>query len=176
MKGTAFWILSASTLFVLSLVYLHAGLHKKNPIFTYWLCAGVAAQVVAAWGLAAGRPWWFGPARSAADVISLALTAAVLIFAAIRCKSCMTNRALLMALGGMLALNIFGRIIGGGLTPPLRIWLRNIAFFGPAFYLLVVFSNIPLDRLPLWAGLPRSFSALRMTTEQAAGWARAFFV
>src|SRR5689334_23169612 len=108
MKGIAFWTLSAGTLFALSLVYIHSGLSRKNPIFTLWLICGVATQLVAAWGLAAGRPWWFEIFRVFADYLSFGLTVAVLALAAWRSWphpgnvcGCAVNRALLMGLGGM---------------------------------------------------------------------------
>ncbi|HZP01510.1 MAG TPA: hypothetical protein VFD30_14565 [Terriglobia bacterium] len=148
-KGLVFWILSALILLLLSLVYLNQGLHRKNPLFTYWLCLGVIVQLLAGWALAAGQPNWLGYLRTAGDLSSFALTMAVLIFAAVRREE-PVNRTLLMALGGMLALNILGRFLEGGTSPAMQAWLRNIAFFGPALYLLTVFSNVPFDRLPLW--------------------------
>lgn len=148
-KGLVFWILSALILLLLSLVYLNQGLHRKNPVFTYWLCSGVIVQLLAGWALAAGQPSWLGYLRAAGDFSSFALTVAVLVLAALR-RDEPVNRTLLMALGGMLALNILGRFLEGGASPALRAWLRNIAFFGPALYLLTVFSNVPIDRIPLW--------------------------
>ena len=148
-KGIVFWILSALILLLLSLVYLNQGLHRKNPLFTYWLCSGVIVQLLAGWALAAGQPAWLVYLRKAGDLSSFGLTVAVLLLAAFR-RGDPVNRTLLMALGGMLALNVFGRFLEADASPALRAWLRNIAFFGPALYLLTVFSNVPVDRLPLW--------------------------
>ena len=149
MKSTAFWILDACVLFSLSLLYLYQGYHRKNQLFTVWLCGGVFMQLIAAWGLAAGWPKWIDQLRAADDVVTYLLTAGVLVMAAAR-RDCPVNRSLLWGLGGMLALNLFARSLGTSVPPPVQTWLRNIAFFGPAIFLLIAFSNLRLDRLPLW--------------------------
>lgn len=149
MKVNAFWILSASILFCLSLIYLHHGYHRRNFPFACWLCFGVCIQLLGAWGLAAGRPAWFGPMRIVADVLSYGLTAAVLAVAIMH-RNCPVNRTLLAGLGAMVAFNLLGRLLGDRLDLMARIWLRNISFLGPAIFLLIVFSNLRVDRLPLW--------------------------
>ncbi|HEV2178556.1 MAG TPA: hypothetical protein VGW33_15325 [Terriglobia bacterium] len=149
MKSTAFWILDACVLFSLSLLYLYQGYHRKNQMFTLWLCFGVFMQLVAAWGLAAGWPKWIDHVRAADDVVTYLLTAGVLVVAAAR-RDCPVNRSLLWGVGGMVALNLFARAFGTNVPPQVRTWLRNIAFFGPAIFLLIAFSNLRLDRLPLW--------------------------
>ncbi len=149
MKIHAFWILSACILFLLSLVYLHNGFHRRNALFAYWLCFGVAVQLLGAWGLAAGRPPWYDQVRIVADVGGYVLAAGVLILATIR-RDCPVNRILLAGLGAMLAFNLIGRWLGHSLDHGVRIWLRNISFFGPALFLLIMLSGIRLDRLPLW--------------------------
>jgi len=144
-----FWALDATVLFSLSLLYLHQGYSRKNQVFTLWLCCGVLMQLAAAWGLAAGSPSWMIQARAAFDIILYLLTAAVLVVALMR-RGCPVNRSLLWGLGAMLVLNVFTRLVGSGVEPVVRIWLRNIAFFGPAIFLLIALSSIRLDQLPLW--------------------------
>ncbi len=149
MRSIAFWALDACVLFSLSLLYLHQGFHRKTQLFTLWLCGGVVMQLVAAWGLAAGWPRWIEQLRAADDAITYLLTVGVLILAASR-RDCPVNRSLLWGLGGMFGLNLLARVLGESVPAQVRVWLRNIAFFGPAIFLLVAFSNLRMDRLPLW--------------------------
>ena len=144
-----FWALDAVVLFSLSLLYIHQGYHRKNQIFTLWLCLGVLMQLAAAWGMAAGQPRWMFQVRAVGDVSVYLLTAGVLILAVTR-RDCPVNRSLVWGLGAMLVLNIFTRLVGSGVEYAVRVWLRNIAFFGPAIFLLIALSNIRVDRLPLW--------------------------
>jgi len=144
-----FWALDATVLFSLSLLYIHQGYHRKNQVFTLWLCFGVLMQLAAAWGLAAGSPPWMNQARVAFDILLYVLTAAVLATALMR-RGCPVNRSLLWGLGAMLVLSLFTRFVGSGVDPAVRVWLRNIAFFGPAIFLLIALSNIRVDLLPLW--------------------------
>ncbi|MGH9354482.1 MAG: hypothetical protein ACRD2G_20315, partial [Terriglobia bacterium] len=50
----------------------------------------------------------------------------------------------------MLALNVMARWGGASLGESIGSWLQNIAFFGPALFLVLAFSNIRADRLPLF--------------------------
>jgi len=156
-----FWALDAVVLFSLSLLYLHQGYHRKNQMFTLWLCCGVLMQLAAAWGLAAGSPSWMSLARAAFDTVLYVLTAAVLVMAVMR-RGCPVNRSLVWGLGAMLILNLFTRVVGNGVEHVVQVWLRNIAFFGPAIFLLIALSNIRLDRLPLWVD-----SAVRLVASDA---------
>jgi hypothetical protein len=149
MKLMAFWILDACVLFALSLVYLSQGYHRKNQFFTVWLCSGVIMQLIASWGLAAGWPVWMDGVGTLMDAFVYLVSAAVLVLAVIR-RDCPVNRALLWGLGAMLALNLFARALGTSVAPEVRTWLRNIAFLGPALFMLLSFSNLRLDQLPLW--------------------------
>ncbi len=148
MKVHAFWILSATTLFCLSMIYLHHGYHRRNFLFACWLCFGVCVQLLGAWGLAAGRPAWLRPVGVLADFASYALGIGVLVVAAMR-RNCPVNRTLLAGLGAMVVFSLLGRWLGDSLDPRARIWLRNIAFFGPAIFLLIMFSGLRADGLPL---------------------------
>lgn len=154
MKTITFWALDATVLFALSLVYLHQGYHRKNAFFAVWLCNGVAMQLIAAWGLAAGPPSWMPQVRACEDILTYVLTAGVLITAALR-RDCPVNRTLLCGVGAMVALNVLSRFMGLYAQHPIQIWLRNIAFFGPALFLLISFSNVRLDALLAWVGFVR---------------------
>lgn len=151
MKVIAFWALDATVLFALSLVYLHQGYQRKNPVFAMWLCNGVVMQLIAAWSLAAGRPQWVTSLRQIEDVLIYALTIGVLVVAVAR-RDCPVNRSLVWGVGAMLALNIFSRFLGTRVDHSVQIWLRNIAFFGPAIFLLIALSGIRFDLTPLWVG------------------------
>lgn len=148
-KILAFWIASSVVLFLLSLVYLQQNLHRKNAVFAWWLCLGVSMQVISAYGLVLGYPRWMNLLWTAADVLSFALAAGVLIVA-LRYRSCPVNRTLLYGVGAMMVLNLVSRWWGDNLGQNVRIWLLNIAFLGPAAFLLLMFSNIRADRLPLY--------------------------
>ena len=147
-KVLGFWIASSLVLFLLSLVYLQHNLHRKNGIFAWWLCLGVSMQLVSAYGLALGYPTWMNWLWSAADVMSFVLAGGVLVVAASR-RACPVNRALLYGIGAMVILNLISRWWGDHLGQNLQVWLVNIAFLGPAIFLLVMFSNLRADRLPL---------------------------
>jgi hypothetical protein len=148
-KIVGFWIASSVVLFLLSLVYLQHNLHRKNVLFAWWLCLGVSMQLVSAYGLVLGYPRWMSLLWTAADLLSFALAIGVLAVA-FRHRSCPVNRALLYGLGAMVILNLFSRWWGDHLGENVRIWLLNVAFLGPAAFLLLMFSNIRADRLPLY--------------------------
>jgi hypothetical protein len=159
MKTLSFWALDATVAFALSLLYFHQGFHRKNPLFAVWLCNIVALQLVAAWAVAAGPPPWLNYVRAADDVVTYFLAAGVLLTAAAQ-RQCPVNRSLLWGVGGLILLNVVSRILGLHVDHSLQVWLRNIAFFGPAIFLLIALSNIRLDMLPLWVGAVfRSISA-----------------
>jgi len=149
MKSIAFWTLDATVLFALSLVYFHQGYHRRNPLFSVWLCNCVALQLVGAWSLAAGRPPWVNSLRAVDDIAQYLLIAGVLVLAVQR-RECPVNRSLLWGLGAMMVLNVISRCLGVHTEHSVQVWLRNIAFFGPAIFLLIALSNIRLDMLPLW--------------------------
>ena len=149
MKTIAFWALDATVLFALSLVFLHQGYQRKNPLFAVWLFNGVLMQLIGAWSLAAGRPPWVDRVRLVDDVIIYVLTVGVLLLAVIR-RDCPVNRTLLWGLGAMTALNLFSKFLGVRVDHSLQIWLRNIAFFGPAIFLLIALSGVRFDLMPLW--------------------------
>ena len=104
--------------------------------------------MLAAWGLAAGWPAWVRPVGVLSDFGSYGLAAAVLVVAVIR-RNCPVNRALLAGLGAMVVFSLLGRWLGDSLDLRARIWLRNVAFFGPAIFLLIMFGGMRADCLPL---------------------------
>ena len=67
----------------------------------------------------------------------------------------------------MVALNVFARVISGSVEWSVQVWLRNIAFFGPAIFLLIAFSNLRLDRLPLWINATLDIVSNRVMEEPA---------
>jgi len=71
MKTIAFWTLDATVLFALSMVYLHQGYQRKNPLFAVWLFNGVLMQLIGAWSLAAGRPPWVNRVRLVDDLLDV---------------------------------------------------------------------------------------------------------
>lgn len=166
MKSITFWALDATVLFALSLVYLHQGFQRKNVCFAVWLFNGVAVQLIAAWGLAAGPPSWMPQLRVCEDILTYVLTAGVLITAALR-LDCPVNRTLLCGMGAMVALNVLSRFMGLHAQHPIQVWLRNIAFFGPAMFLLISFSNLRLDSLLLWVSAARENVGARWATGTA---------
>ena len=105
-------------------------------------------QMISAYGLVLGSPAWLARAWSFADFASYGLSVAVLATALFR-RHCPVNETLLYGLGAMTAFNLLVRWFGGALNPNLETWLVNIAFLGPAVFLLFSFSNIRADRLPL---------------------------
>ncbi len=143
-----FWIASSIVLFLLSLVYLQHHLYRKNSLFAWWLCVGVSMQIISAYGLVLGCPAWLGRVWGFADYLSYGLSLAVLVAALCR-RQCPVNQTLIYGLGAMIAFNFLVRWRGDSLGQDLRSWLLNIAFLGPAIFLLLSFSNVRADRLPL---------------------------
>jgi hypothetical protein len=164
-KMVGFWIVSSAILFLLSLVFLHHQYHRKNALFAWWLCVGVMMQVISAYGMALGYPRWMIRLWVVADWASLGLAAAVVTFAFLH-RSCSVNRTLLYGLGAMLFFNILCRTAAGTLNANLQTWLQNIAFFGPAIFLLVSFSNIRIDTLPLHLNPERAVWKFDLTAYQ----------
>ncbi|MGH9436903.1 MAG: hypothetical protein ACRD22_03185 [Terriglobia bacterium] len=165
-KMLAFWIASSVVLFLLSLVYFHQNLHRKNSPFAWWLGVGVSMQMVSAYGMLLAFPAWMYRLWPMADGLSFALALGVLAVAFVR-RSCPVNRALLYGVGAMIALNVMARCIGGGLGEGIESWLQNIAFLGPALFLLTAFSNIRADRLPLYVRAVLHSLRLNPTVDQA---------
>jgi hypothetical protein len=64
-------------------------------------------------------------------------------------RNCPVNRTLLAGLGAMVVFSLVSRWVGDSVDATTRIWLRNIAFFGPAIFLLVMFTSMRADCLPL---------------------------
>jgi hypothetical protein len=147
-KLVTFWIASSSVLFLLSLVYLHYQLHRKNVLFAWWLCLGVAMQLITAYAMVLGSHRFLGYLWRTADMASMLLAVGVLLLAYHR-RACPVNRTLLYGLGAMLAFNLITRLTAGHISMVKQTWLQDIAFFGPAIFLLVSFSNIRMDRIPL---------------------------
>ncbi|MGH9453031.1 MAG: hypothetical protein ACRD2O_03570 [Terriglobia bacterium] len=157
-----FWIASSSVLFMLSLVYFHYQLHRKNPLFAWWLCLGVTMELISAYAMVLGSHRFLCFLWRAANIASILMAVAVLILAYAR-RSCPVNRTLLYGLGAMLAFNLVAHLTAGHISMVKQTWLQDIAFFGPALFLLVSFSNIRGDRIPL-----RICSALRQMTLKAS--------
>lgn len=143
-----FWIASSSVLFMLSLVYFHYQLHRKNPLFAWWLCLGVTMELISAYAMVLGSHRFLCLLWRAANIASIMMAVAVLILAYAR-RSCPVNRTLLYGLGAMLAFNLVAHLTSGHISMVKQTWLQDIAFFGPALFLLVSFSNIRGDRIPL---------------------------
>lgn len=144
-----FWIASSAVLLVLACVYLAQGHYRKNAFFAWWLIAGVCMQGVCAYGLLLGCPAWMYRLWPAADWFSYGLAAAALA-TALKRRSCAVNGILLYGLGAMVVFSVGVRCLGAGLGQNIESWLINIAFLGPAVFLLMAFSNIRADRLPLY--------------------------
>src|SRR5579863_3762345 len=145
----AFWIASSMVLFLLSLVYFHHNLHRKNALFAWWLFLGVIMQIASAYCLLFACPIWLFKLWPVADGFSYALAGGVLVIAFIQ-RSRPVNQILLYGLGAMVTFSLTVRWFGSGLSVDLRGWLLNIAFFGPALFMLLAFSNVGVDRLPLY--------------------------
>lgn len=148
-KMLVYWIASSSMLFFLSFVYFRHNLYRKNALFAWWLYLGVFMQIASAYCLLFACPVWLYKVWPFADECSYALAACVLVVAFIH-RSRPVNQILLYGLGAMVAFSLAVRWFGNGLSLDLRGWLLNIAFFGPALFMLLAFSNVGIDRLPLY--------------------------
>lgn len=143
-----FWIASSAVLLLLACVFFAQGHYRKNAFFAWWLIIGVSMQGVSAYAMLLGFPAWLYRLWPAADWLSYGLAAAALAVAFSR-RSCAVNGILLYGLGAMMTFSVGVRWLGAGLGQNIESWLLNIAFLGPAVFLLMAFSNIRADRLPL---------------------------
>jgi hypothetical protein len=166
MRSITFWALDATVLFALSLVYFNQGFHRKNVLFAVWLCNGVIMQLIGAWALAAGPPPWIDRLRLCEDVLTYVVTAGILIIAVIH-RDCPVNRSILWGVSAMVVLNMLCRFMGVRVDHSTQIWLRNVAFFGPAMFLLLTLSNLRLDMLPLWIKAPMEDAGARLAAGTA---------
>lgn len=178
-KMLGFWIVSSTILFLLSLVFLHHQYHRKNIVFAWWLCVGVIMQVISAYGMALGYPRWMIRLWVVADWLSLALAATAVAYAFVH-RDCPVNRTLLYGMGAMLGFNILCRTAADSLSANVQTWLQNIAFFGPAIFLLISFSNLRMDMLPLhlnpdrgvWKFDLSAFQQMAVDSAPAVRWKR----
>ncbi|GEM_PF-1393145 len=161
-----FWIASSTVLFLLSLVYFRYQLHRKNPLFAWWLCLGVAMELISAYAMVLDSHKFLCFLWRAANIASILMAVAVLILAYAQ-RACPVNRTLLYGLGAMLAFNLIARLTAGHISMVKQTWLQDIAFFGPALFLLVSFSNIRADRIPLH--VCSTFRHLTLTPSQSPG-------
>jgi len=152
-KPTLFWAACAAVVFALMLISFWTGIHRRNGFYAAWLGFTVCAQLLAACGLALHRPAWFAPAGRVTGAVELLLSICIVILAFCR-LDCPINRVLLAGFGAILFFNLLSYVAVSSPLADLRVWgwLRNIGFFGPGVYMLVCFSNLRLDALPLWAG------------------------
>lgn len=163
-----FWVASSVVLLLLSLVYFRQNLHRRNLLFGWWLGFGIAMQIISACGMLVAYGPWMYKLWPVADELSFALALGVMIVAFLR-RSCAVNQALLRGLGSMLALNLAARWASSHLGTNIESWLQNIAFMGPAIFLLVTFSNTRVDRLPLYvASLLRALMSHPETSQGLA--------
>lgn len=163
-----FWVASSVVLFLLSFVYFRQSLNRKNALFGWWLALGVAMQLVYAAGMMLGFPSWMYRLLPIADKVSFLLALGVVAVAFFR-RACAVNQSLLYGLGAMLALNVMARWGGANLSETVGSWLQNISFFGPAVFLVLAFSNIRADRLPLF--IDSVLRALSAAPRVSHGWA-----
>ncbi len=147
-----FWALCACTLFALLLLSIHLQVQRKNPAFTAWAAAGCAFQLLAAIGMAMPRrPGWFALAGRASGWITLALAIAVLLTALQKAgaspgPACATNQVLFRAFAAILFFNCLPIILeyfGIHITQLGNIWLRNVSFYVPALYMVLMFGGAP---------------------------------
>jgi hypothetical protein len=171
---TVFWALCAATLFGLFLLSVHLQLQRKNILFMAWLGASLAFQFLAAIALAMPqRPEWFGAAGKISAIATAILAAGTALLAATR-LACPVNQALLMAFAAMLVFDAAPYVLSYlkfEISNSGYAWLRNVSFYGPALYLILVFGGSRLDRLPVKAILDFGFRI----PNAAAGWARAIW-
>ncbi len=163
----AFWIVSGVVLFVLAVFYFSLGLGRRNVFFSAWLCAGLAFQIFAAIGLAAGtsRPPWMAQIKVGFDLLSYLIGGAAIVLAAAR-RNDPVNSIILHGLLAMVILRLLALFVADGHS---QLWARNIAFFGPALWMLYSFSGAEPGRLVAWA---QTMTDSRFKIQEAVGWAR----
>lgn len=156
MNPTIFWVACAVVLIFLYAVWLYQGLNSKNPAFTTWLLISIGFQFLGLTGVAMHYPPWCYAAGRIAQWVGIAGAVVVIGYsvhhwgcsAKIRGWECPVNKIIVEGLGVMLAFQLGAWLFGNAET--VATWLRNIACFGPFLYMLVCFSGLRMDRIPLW--------------------------
>jgi hypothetical protein len=152
-KTYALYLAACALHLVLLFLFSHLQLYRRHPLFMLWLLAAPLANL-AFWVL-----YWAGEGRLLAraevglDVLEYALLIGALVLAVIQWhdpSSVVLRRGIsaliIFALAGRLAANYQ---LAGGLGTVLAN-ITNASFLAPIAYMLVKFSNVRLERLPLW--------------------------
>jgi 4-amino-4-deoxy-L-arabinose transferase-like glycosyltransferase len=145
------YLLSATVLFFLFLVFFARRLPAQNPWFAAWLAGGVILQIYFAVLLA--FDW---RARALPPQLELILDIAgwLLIGAALLHSTRSSTAANDVILSGLAALVLL-EVVALGLVyihqaQGLRSLISNLAGIVPTAYMLIRFSGARLDRLPVW--------------------------
>jgi hypothetical protein len=168
------WILSASILFFLFLTFFARQFPKYNGWFSAYLIFSVGLQILFSISLAAGFTRRIP--MTVLDVVGwgLILMAAL---AAGRAHDAV-NEVIQNGLGMMVIFNLLalGAIWFHQAPASMRVWTSNIACFVPSGYMLVRFSFVMSDGLPLWVqAIQNSKFHIQEAAGLAAGIARSIF-
>jgi len=152
-KTYALYLAACGLHLLLLFLFSHLQLYRRHPFFMLWLLAAPLANL-AYWVL-----YWGGEARLLAraevglDVLEYLLLTGTLVMSVIQWSdpsSVVLRRGIsaliIFALAGRLAANYQ---FAGGLGTVLAN-ITNASFLGPVAYMVVKFSGVRLERLPLW--------------------------
>jgi hypothetical protein len=158
------WILSASILFFLFLTFFARQFPKYNGWFSAYLLFSVGLQILFSISLAAGFTRRIP--MTVLDVVGwgLILMAAL---AAVRAQDAV-NEVIQNGLGMVIIFNLLALAAIWFHQAPasMRVWTSNVACFVPSGYMLVRFSFVMSDGLPLWV---RQILNSRFNVQEVAG-------
>ncbi len=153
MKTYGLYLAACGLQLVLLFLFSHLQLYRRHPVFMIWLLAAPLANL-AIWVL-----FWTGEfqvlarAEVGLDILEYALLLGSLVMAVLQWH----DSASVVLRRGIIALFIFtlaGRVaanlhLAGGLGVLLAN-ITNASFLGPVAYMVVKFSGLRLERIPLW--------------------------
>jgi hypothetical protein len=152
-KTYALYLAACALHLVLLFLFSHLQLYRRHPCFMLWLLAAPLANL-AIWVL-----YWSGefrllvPAQIGLDVLWYALLAGALAMAVAEWDD-PASAVLRRGIVALIAFALIGRVAGrmhlaGGLGLALAN-IMNACYLAPTLYMVVKFSGVRLERLPLW--------------------------
>ena len=172
MKTYALYFVACSLHLVLLFLFSHLQLYRRHPVFMLWLLATPLANL-SIWVL-----YWAKEFRSLAptqwgiDVLWYALLAGALLMSIARWND-PAGAVLRRGIVALLAFTVVGRVaskmhLAGSLGTALAN-IMNACYLAPTLYMVVKFSGVRLERIPLWL---REDAPWLTAIRQAWGFAR----
>ena len=163
MKTYGLYLAACGLQLVLLFLFSHLQLYRRHPAFMLWLLAAPVANL-SVWVL-----FWTGEIQLLAraevglDVLEYALLLAALVMAVMQWRD-PTSVVLRRGIIALFLFSLAGRVAAnyhwaGGLGVLLAN-ITNASFLGPVAYMVLKFSGLHLERIPLWLREDRPWVAV----------------